>query len=727
MSSKKKKYLSLIIACCLVTCSNSVFAEEPIDEDVVVYGDKENPIIENPYTTKGDTNVITREDIEKHNYSSVADAIKNVPGVLIATPGYKGGEYGYSSYNSELSINGENGIVVLVDGVRVDNDASAFAGTKAKVDLHTLPGINDVEQIEVIKGTGAAIYGADAAGGVLNIITRRGTDKPRSTLEIAGGSFNHFKTAFTHTGSAQNGSIRYSFGISRDRRGDSKYHDAATGKDYTFNNTGYVDENINFHITKEFDAKQSLTLDYSNVYELAYYPITAPDYANIDSFYNGTMAPIGQDPTDKKTYHKYIGLNSKIPGYRNIFLYDAWLGSYDEVRTQRMSAKYVFNKTDENAESYVRIFRNTSKYNMVDYSSIWNVPYTYLNEFWDAAKGAANSHRDTEETKGIAVQLANHIGNNSLTYGARYAFSYYKNSDGREDNEADRKSWNLYAQDKIKVSPKYTVTPGINYSYYSEGEYAGTKIGSSNQFTFSLYNSYDFDSTTNLYASASQIFRPVTSFDLSRQAEYDKLQDEKGWNWNVGLSKRLSDKDSVEINYAVTDMTNAIARYSVLNEATGKWQTKAVNASRMKRSMNLGFTHKFDDNWSFSGTYSWVNENYHAKNTHINPDGTTDDMMINKFRPRNVYRFHLTYDKEKWFADLACSIYSSNDTRYFTSGSFNVWDLALNYRLNKDLQLYLNVNNITNAAYETKALASYSTGALPEMGRNFMFGVKYSF
>ena len=717
----KKKYLSLVIACCLVTCSNSVFAEEQVDEEVVVFGDRENQIIENPYTTKGDTNVITRSDIEKHNYSSVADAIKNVPGVRISTPGYKGGEYGYNSFISELSINGENGIVVVIDGVRVDNDANAFAGTKAKVDIATLPGIDDVEQIEVIKGTGAAIYGADAAGGVLNIITRRGTSTPRSTLEIAGGSFGRFKTGFTHTGSTDDGTLKYAFSISRDRRGDSKYHDAITGRDYTFNNTGYVDENISLHLTKDFDIKHSLSLDYSNVYEKAYYPITSPDYAHIDTFYNGTMAEI--DPTS----HRYVGLNSKIPGYRNIFLYDAWLCSYDEVRTQRMSAKYVFDKTDENAESYVRIFRNVSSYNTMDYSSIWNVPYTYLNEFWDTAKNNANNHRDREETKGFAVQGANHIGNNSLTYGLRYAFSSYKGTSDYGTDEAERQSWNLYGQDKIKVSPKYTITPGFNYSYYTNGEYSGTKIGSSNQLTFSLYNSYDFDDKTNLYASASQIFRPITGIDLSRQADYDKLEDEKGWNYNIGLSRQFSAKDFAEINYAVTDMSNAIARYSVLNEAEGKWQTKAVNATRLKKSINIGYKHKFDDNWSISGTYSWVNENFRSKNTHINPDGTTDDMLINKYRPKNVYGFHLTYDKDKWFADLACTIYSGNDTKYFSSSSFNIWDLAINYHFNKDILVYLNINNITNAAYETKALATYGPGALPEVGRNFMLGVKYSF
>ena len=71
--------------------------------------------------------------------------------------------------------------MVLVDGRRVDNPAtelfgdSSVSASKGMTDLDQVTNIENVEKVEVIKGPGASVYGADATGGVINIITRKGT------------------------------------------------------------------------------------------------------------------------------------------------------------------------------------------------------------------------------------------------------------------------------------------------------------------------------------------------------------------------------------------------------------------------------------------------------------------------------------------------------------------------------------------------------------------------
>ena len=193
------------------------------------------------------------------------------------------------------------------------------------------------------------------------------------------------------------------------------------------------------------------------------------------------------------------------------------------------------------------------------------------------------------------------------------------------------------------------------------------------------------------------------------------------------LIKKITQDDSVSVNFGNTSMSNAIARYSVLNTSTGAWQSKAINAVRNKKALNIGYTHSIDKTWNTGISYSWVNENFYSKNVQKNPDGTNPDELINAYRPKNIYRMNVSYDKGPWFADLAYTIYSGNNIKYFTGSSFGVLDLAINYKLTKDTQVYFNVNNVLNKAYETKALAAYGPGALPESGRNFMLGVKYSF
>ena len=140
------------------------------------------------YRTGGDVKVITREEIDKRHYTDVTEAIKRVPGVTFTNAGYRGGEYGYNSYNNSMAINGDSRVIVLVDGRRVDNTTSTRFGDRASsagrtmVDLNQVVSMADVDKIEVIKGPGASVYGADATGGVINIITRKGQPRTREPL-----------------------------------------------------------------------------------------------------------------------------------------------------------------------------------------------------------------------------------------------------------------------------------------------------------------------------------------------------------------------------------------------------------------------------------------------------------------------------------------------------------------------------------------------------------------
>jgi outer membrane cobalamin receptor len=113
--------------------------------------------------------VITRDQIEQRQAKSVAEVLEDVAGVQILATGGLG-------RSARLSIRGSasNQVLVLLDGQRLNTAQSG------SVDLTTIP-INWVEKIEVIKGGSAAVYGGEAIGGVVNIITRKaaryGTDR----------------------------------------------------------------------------------------------------------------------------------------------------------------------------------------------------------------------------------------------------------------------------------------------------------------------------------------------------------------------------------------------------------------------------------------------------------------------------------------------------------------------------------------------------------------------
>lgn len=121
--------------------------------------------------------VFTRADIERLRPASVPALLTQVPGVQVANYGGRGGLY-------SLSIRGTSTAqtLVLIDGVRA---GSATAGSASLQYLS----VDQIERIEVLRGSRSAIHGADAMGGVIQIFTRRGEGEGlRPYVRIAGGS-----------------------------------------------------------------------------------------------------------------------------------------------------------------------------------------------------------------------------------------------------------------------------------------------------------------------------------------------------------------------------------------------------------------------------------------------------------------------------------------------------------------------------------------------------------
>ncbi|MGC9551357.1 TonB-dependent receptor plug domain-containing protein, partial [Vibrio metoecus] len=119
------------------------------------------------------TTVISRQEIEQYQANSLTEVLRRVPGVEVAQNGGRG-------HNASVFMRGTNSghVLVLVDGVRIDSAAGGVAINRFPLGL--------VERLEVVRGPGAAVYGSDAVGGVINIITRshRGNNLKQVTVGI---------------------------------------------------------------------------------------------------------------------------------------------------------------------------------------------------------------------------------------------------------------------------------------------------------------------------------------------------------------------------------------------------------------------------------------------------------------------------------------------------------------------------------------------------------------
>jgi len=152
--------------------------------------------------------VITRQQIEALPAHSIADVLRLSASIDVRARGVRG-------VQTDFAVRGANfgQMLVLVDGVRLNDAQSGHHNGDIPVAL------DDVERIEILHGPGSAVFGADAFGGTVNVITRRNVERP--TLLVQGGSFG----LATGRGEAgfQQGALRQTFGVASERSSGFMY------------------------------------------------------------------------------------------------------------------------------------------------------------------------------------------------------------------------------------------------------------------------------------------------------------------------------------------------------------------------------------------------------------------------------------------------------------------------------------------------------------------------
>ncbi|MGA6136768.1 ligand-gated channel protein [Acinetobacter dispersus] len=136
--------------------------------------------------------VLTQEQINKKAYRDVTDALKDVPGVVVTGGGS----------SSDISIRGMGSAytVIMVDGKKVNTRSVRPNSDNSGIEQGWLPNIGAIERIEVIRGPMSGLYGSDAMGGVINIITKKnatewtGSIKLDTTLQENSESGNQYQT-----------------------------------------------------------------------------------------------------------------------------------------------------------------------------------------------------------------------------------------------------------------------------------------------------------------------------------------------------------------------------------------------------------------------------------------------------------------------------------------------------------------------------------------------------
>jgi iron complex outermembrane receptor protein len=188
-----------MIRCVLVlalACPTLLFAQEPIEEHVIVTAHAE----EVPYQTLARTVVVmTHEELVRLPARSIADLLAYASSVDVRSRGVLGVQSDFALRGSTFGQ-----ALVLVDGFRLNDAQSGHHNADIPVP------IGEIDRIEILFGPGSSLYGADAFGGIINVITRR--DGMRRDVSAVAGQFGfaQLDAGFSASKGAMNESVAIS-------------------------------------------------------------------------------------------------------------------------------------------------------------------------------------------------------------------------------------------------------------------------------------------------------------------------------------------------------------------------------------------------------------------------------------------------------------------------------------------------------------------------------------
>ena len=420
MKKMSKGMLMAALICGSFSVLNVANAEQmqtfEMDEFVVTA----SRVATNKVDTPASISVITAEQIADKNYSNVQEVLADTPGVNIIGSGSKGTVNG----EDQIMINGDTRVLILIDGRRVNLGSSGMGGAAG------LPPANVIERVEVLKGGGSALYGTDAVGGVINIITKKGSDVGNQvTVRAVGGSWGTEQYGLTASGANENG-LGVFIAANKERRGNFDYKNQH-GDVVEMKNSGYNIEGVNLKLDQTVGNDDRVTFAFEHTNSEGGVP------------YDGMFGFIETDNFER--------LNNNV------------------------SLRYDWNESAENS-GFVQLYRNHQHSKFVS-----NHTYAYRNSDF------------TDETTGFNVQQNIKLDeDNELTFGAEYYKTEVENEDYvNGKNSINNKA--VYLEDRWKINDTWQLNAGLRYDEHSRyGEEFTPKVALNKKFndTSNMYVSW---------------------------------------------------------------------------------------------------------------------------------------------------------------------------------------------------------------------------------------------
>lgn len=511
-----------------------------------------------------DVSVITADEIEKNHYANVAEAVKRVPGVIVGGHGANG----QSSISDNIIINGTDKVVVLVDGMRVNTNGNSLTS----IDLGALGSMDNIERIEVLKGSASNLYGSEAMGGVIQIFTKKPEeDTVRTKLTLSGGSYDSENYRIYNEGRTKDGFF-WTVGAQKELQGDYK---DGWGR-HVINHLNA--ESWNVKAGQDFGDDSSLVFQY-NRYQ--------SDYTRPDSGTTDTLADKGKKDNERMNLQYRSQINDRLSNQLSLYRNELQINdNYNNAGITNYSGH-----TD-------MAIRTTGVSDQLTYA----MDNQTITGGFDWYKEKLSRYQGTYvDMIGNELPIAGLAGK-SITTTA------------------------FYIQDQWNITDRWSLTPGVRVDHNSQ---FGTHTSPS------ISVGYDANDRTHYYASWKEFFVAPNLYHLYSSYGDPNLDPSTGWTAEIGASRQFSDTLSGSISFfhqhAKDMVAYDMATWKYAN--TGEIDQDGINLSLQKKvgehfDLNLGYSyiHADTENTSLISYLPkhrlTVGADYHNGGLTVNLDGT---------------------------------------------------------------------------------------------------------
>ena len=660
---------------------------------VVITASKREETIKN---SPAAVQVITQSDMKRLGADTVESALQLADNINLSEAGMTGNQVMIRGMESRHSL-------VLVNGRRLAGEDASNT-----TNVYTLRRINldQVDRIEIVRGSFSALYGSDAMGGIINIITKQPTDMSQS-LGVSSGT-KHEQAHYTFNSGAQD-RWNASFNVNVTKERPINRHMA----DQTFNErtkqlTGYTEGYRRIMYGHKQSYNSSVIYDLKNANQ---------NKIKVDFSY--FKEKLQTDNADKYTtvFHKSGMVFAAAPKMVPVNLNKT---EYFDNKSVQTGITYSGKTNRNNYEIGAYYSQLDKNYLMTDDRTlpegIINVmmpskppkPPTSLKFDYQSLYPASDYDASKYKTYVVEGKDTMYVGDHhNVTFGGEYRYVLYEGTRlGGLDGHGAKQikgfhydSWAAYGEDLWQVNPKLSFTPAIRYEHNSQfGHNVTPKVGvvygidTHTRVKFNFGKGYKAPSISELYLNMFH----TTPMGVLNIIGNPNLKPETSTSFDIALEAERG-KTFGKASYYHTRVSNLIDTKQIESDVPGVAQRhQYYNIGKAKiQGMELSIGHKFTNRFMVKGTYNLVD----AK------DMSTNERLSN--RPRSVSTLQLIYDdhKSNGYSAILWNSFThkygfeearNRGTSSYNEYSFNTLNFSINKKWNNGLSAYVGIDNLLN-------------------------------